>query len=108
MKSHSETGYRIARSIPGLDRISEEILSHHERWDGKGYPQGLKGKQIPVIARIFAIVDAFEVMTHERPYADRFDTSKALDEIRKNAGKQFEPHLVDKFLTVFSKAGAKR
>lgn len=107
MKSHSEIGYRIARSIPGLDRISEEILSHHERWDGKGYPQGLKGKQIPVIARIFAIVDAFEVMTHERPYADRFDTGKALDEIRKNAGKQFEPHLVDKFITVFSKAEAK-
>jgi HD-GYP domain-containing protein (c-di-GMP phosphodiesterase class II) len=68
MKSHAEIGYRIAKSSPEFEHIADYILHHHERWDGTGYPQALKGTEIPLESRIVAIADAFDAMTHNRVY----------------------------------------
>jgi diguanylate cyclase (GGDEF)-like protein/PAS domain S-box-containing protein len=101
MRRHPEVGYRIAESCTELSHIAEYILAHHERWDGSGYPQGLKGTQIPRISRIITIVDAFDVMTHSRPYKPVAMTIKeALAEIRRCAGTQFDPELADVFISV--------
>ncbi|MCX7746173.1 MAG: diguanylate cyclase [Clostridia bacterium] len=98
MRRHCEIGCRIARSSPELAHVSDAILSHHERFDGKGYPQGLRGKEIPLLSRIVAIADAFDVMTHDRPYRKAISKKEALEEIRKNSGTQFDPELVEIFL----------
>ncbi len=102
MKRHSEIGYRIASSSPDLIPISEAILAHHERWDGKGYPRGLSREGIPLISRILAIVDSYDVMTHERPYKRAMTTEDALAEVRRCSGSQFDPGLVDVFLRLFA------
>jgi diguanylate cyclase (GGDEF)-like protein/PAS domain S-box-containing protein len=100
MKRHPEIGYRIAISSPELSPIAEYILSHHERWDGKGYPRELEGENIPIQARIIAVADAYDAMTNDRPYRDRLPEHHAIDEIKKNAGKQFDPKIVEVFLAV--------
>ena len=100
MKKHPEIGYRIALSIPDLVPIADYILCHHERWDGTGYPQGLQGENIPLPSRIIAIADAYDAMTSDRPYKRALSKKAALDELRRNAGKQFDPTLVDLFLSV--------
>lgn len=100
IKKHSEIGYRIARSSGELAHISEAILYHHEWWDGSGYPQGLKGEEIPLYSRIVSIVDSYDVMTHHRPYKQTMDHATALEEIRKWSGKQFDPYLVSVFARV--------
>ncbi|UMZ74342.1 PAS domain S-box protein [Natranaerofaba carboxydovora] len=97
IKEHPETGQRIARTSESLIYISEEILSHHERWDGKGYPYGLKGEEIPYLARIIAIIDAYDVMTNGRSYKKRMSKDEALDEIKACAGTQFDPNLAVAF-----------
>ncbi|HAA89513.1 MAG TPA: hypothetical protein DCE07_02880 [Peptococcaceae bacterium] len=102
VKRHVEAGYRIAQSSYELAPIAEAILYHHERWDGKGYPQGLKGEEIPLLSRILAIADAYEVMTTGRPYRRAVSREEAVEEIRRNAGTQFDPHLVEVFLKVVS------
>lgn len=101
MRLHPEKGYRIAQSAPDLSGIAELILKHHERWDGKGYPLGLKGEDIPVECRILAIVDSFDAMTNDRPYKKGLKKDEALEEIIKYAGTQFDPNLVDMFLELF-------
>ena len=93
IKKHPEVGFRIAQTVPELMRISEFILSHHERWDGKGYPQGLAGEDIPLISRIIAVVDSFDAMTQDRAYRKALTIDQAVQEIRKNAGTQFDPKL---------------
>ncbi|MCX7772350.1 MAG: diguanylate cyclase, partial [Clostridia bacterium] len=98
MKTHSEIGYRIAASTPELAHIAEEILCHHERYDGKGYPQGLKGKDIPKLSRLLAIVDSFDVMTHDRHYQKAVSIDKAVQELKDCSGKQFDPEMVESFL----------
>lgn len=98
MKKHPEVGYRIAQTIPELRKISEYILCHHERWDGKGYPQGLKGEEIPVLARILAIVDAYDAMTENRSYRRAMTENEAIDELQNHAGRQFDPGLVAVFI----------
>ncbi|MBS3969918.1 MAG: PAS domain S-box protein [Clostridia bacterium] len=98
MKQHPEKGYRIAQSSPDLSGIADLILKHHERWDGTGYPLGIKGEEIPIECRIIAIVDAFDAMTNDRPYRKAMDAAEALAEIKNQAGKQFDPYLVEKFL----------
>lgn len=98
LKKHSEIGYRIAIALPDLAPIGESILAHHERWDGKGYPRGLKEEEIPLLARIIAVVDAYDVMTSGRPYMPPISRQKALAEIRVNSAKQFDPRIVDAFL----------
>jgi diguanylate cyclase (GGDEF)-like protein/PAS domain S-box-containing protein len=98
MKKHPEIGYRIAMSTPELVHIADHILSHHERFDGKGYPQGLKGKDISKMARILSVVDSYDVMTHERPYKKAISPAEAVIELKACAGKQFDPKIVDLFI----------
>lgn len=100
MKKHPETGSRIARSTEEFAHVAEDILSHHERWDGTGYPRGLQGGEIPLLARITAVVDAYDVMTHGRPYKKPLSRSEALEECRRCSGNQFDPELVEIFLEI--------
>ncbi|WP_423055417.1 HD domain-containing phosphohydrolase [Acetobacterium carbinolicum] len=98
VRKHPEVGYRIAQTVPELRKISEYILCHHERWDGTGYPQGLKTDEIPLLARILAIVDAYDAMTRDRPYRKAMTKKNAIDELKRNAGTQFDPVLVGVFI----------
>jgi diguanylate cyclase (GGDEF)-like protein/PAS domain S-box-containing protein len=98
IRRHPEIGYRITKNIPELSIVAEYILLHHERWDGSGYPKGLKGEEIPLLCRILAVVDAFDVMTHGRVYRAACDTESAIAELKKNAGTQFDPKIVDLFI----------
>jgi len=98
VKSHSEIGYRIANSTPVLSGISENILCQHEWWDGSGYPRGLKGKGIPLICRIVAVVDAFDSMMSKTPYASKRSKKEAIEELRRFSGIQFDPEIVRVFI----------
>ena len=98
IKKHPETGYRIAQSIPNLHAISEIILYHHERWDGNGYPHGLSGENIPLMARILALVDSYDTMLEDRSYRKALSDAQAVREILSSAGKQFDPDLVQLFV----------
>jgi len=100
MQRHSEIGYRIAQSTVDLLPIADWILKHHEWWNGQGYPLGLKGEDIPIECRILAIADAYDVMTGERPYSKAVSHEKAIKEIKKLAGEQFDPQLVDAFVKI--------
>ncbi len=97
MRKHPEIGYRIANASVELSSIAEYILCHHERWDGKGYPQGLSGESIPLLSRIISVVDAFDAMTEDRPYRKAMSREAAIGEIVKNAGSQFDPHIAELF-----------
>jgi HD-GYP domain-containing protein (c-di-GMP phosphodiesterase class II) len=81
-----------------MSKMAEYVLAHHERWDGKGYPRGLKGKEIPFESRIIAIVDAYDAMTSDRPYRSDLSEEESLAELQKNAGIQFDPELVSLFI----------
>ena len=81
-----------------LKHISEYILCHHERWDGKGYPQGLSGKDIPLLSRILTIVDSYDAMTQDRVYRKAMTKDEAIEEIIKNAGTQFDPDIARIFV----------
>lgn len=94
VRRHSEIGYRIAQSTAELGQMADLILGHHERWDGAGYPNGLAGESIPKLSRIVAVVDAYDVMTHSRPYREAVTPQEALAEIRRCAGTQFDPRVV--------------
>jgi len=98
VQRHSEIGYRIAGASPELASVAYAILAHHEHWDGSGYPQGLAGEVIPLAARIVAIIDAFDVMTHDRPYRTALRQDEALAELRRCAGSQFDPELTERFI----------
>lgn len=98
MKKHSFIGYQIIKSIQGLDDIALPILHHHERSDGKGYPDGLTRYDIPLLSRIIAVVDAHDAMTQDRPYRKAMTQEEAIDEIKKNSGTQFDPEIVAFFL----------
>lgn len=98
VKKHPEAGYRMAKACPELTGIAEYILSHHERWDGTGYPQGLESKSIQLHARIIAIVDAYEAMTKDKPYRKAISKEDALLEIEKCAGTQFDPDIARAFV----------
>jgi diguanylate cyclase (GGDEF)-like protein/PAS domain S-box-containing protein len=97
MKRHPEAGYKIARSSPDLAAVAEYILAHHERWDGGGYPRGLKGEEIPLLCRILAVVDAYDAMTNDRFYRKALDKEIAMEEIKKNKWTQFDGQIVDIF-----------
>jgi len=76
------------------------IACHHERWDGSGYPRGLRGAEIPIAARIFAVVDAYDAMTNDQPYRDALAEDEARDEIQSKAGLEFDPDVVAAFITL--------
>lgn len=98
MRRHPEIGYRIAQASPELSAVADGILCHHERWDGEGYPQGLKEANIPLLARILSVVDSYDAMTSRRVYHDPISSEQALEEIRRCAGSQFDPQIADLFL----------
>ncbi len=100
IREHPERGYRIASATEEFLSVAREILSHHERWDGNGYPNGLEGEEIPYLARIISIVDAFDVMTNDRPYKKAITKKAALNEIEKCAGSQFDPELAREFIVI--------
>ncbi|NQT67591.1 MAG: HD domain-containing protein [Actinobacteria bacterium] len=100
---HPEIGYRIAVSSKQLSSIAEYILTVHEWWDGNGYPQGLKGENIPVLSRIIAIVDAYEVMINGRPYRKAVSKNEAIAELEKCSGTQFDPQLAEKFIRILKR-----
>jgi diguanylate cyclase (GGDEF)-like protein/PAS domain S-box-containing protein len=98
MKRHCEIGYRIALSAADLVPIADWILKHHEWWNGQGYPLGIKGEEIPVECRLLAIADAYEALTSARPYRRKCSHREAVAELRRHAGTQFDPGLLDIFL----------
>lgn len=98
IKRHPELGFKIASASSKLAYIGKNILAHHERWDGGGYPQGLREEEIPFLTRIFAIVEAYDVMTHERPYKETLSAMQALTELEANSGSQFDPELTRRFV----------
>lgn len=100
MKSHPEKGEKIIMNIEKLKIVSNWLKSHHERWDGRGYPQGLAGEDIPLSARIIAIADTYDAMTSTRPYRKALSHEIAIAEIQKCAGSQFDPKLAEKFISI--------
>ena len=100
IKAHPRLGTNIVSNIPQLVGCADSILHHHERWDGGGYPEGLKGEQIPLESRILAIADSFEAMSSARPYRPALSREDVLEELRKGAGSQFDPNLVEVFIGI--------
>lgn len=98
MKTHSDIGFRIAQATPELKKVANYILYHHERFDGKGYPIGLKAYEIPLIDRILSVVDAFDAMTNDRTYRKALTVDQAIEEIKMNSGTQFDPEVTKIFL----------
>lgn len=103
MQQHTIKGYRIAKSSPELGDIADCILSHHEKWDGTGYPNRLKGEEIPLLARIISAVDSHDVMVHNRPYHQAMPEEDAIAELRRCAGTQFDPNIVEIFTGLLEK-----
>ena len=100
MKQHPSIGYRLALTAPDLKPIALDILCHQERWDGKGYPNGLQKEAIPLFSRILAVADAYDAMTSDRPYRKALSKEYAIAEIVKGSGTQFDPEVVKLFLEV--------
>jgi putative two-component system response regulator len=105
MKQHTAIGARILEgSSTGIIRLGEIVaLTHHEKWDGSGYPRGLKGKQIPLVGRIVAIADVFDALTSKRPYKEAFSLEKSYEIIRQGRGNHFDPAVVDVFFSAEAK-----
>lgn len=97
IKRHSEIGYQIVKSVDKYSHLANYILSHHERWDGEGYPQGLKGEEIPIVARIITVAEAYEVMIAGSPYKKSLSNEEAIQELKRCAGTQFDPDIIGKF-----------
>lgn len=110
MKQHPEMGYKILAHVKSMKKITDGMRYHHERPDGHGYPLGLKGEEIPLIARIISVADTFDAMTSTRPYRKGMEYEVAYDEIVKNSGKQFDEKVVDGFVKAFKleRMGKKR
>ncbi|MHB2016149.1 MAG: HD domain-containing phosphohydrolase [Candidatus Xenobia bacterium] len=103
VRSHVEIGTRMLEDIQFLSPAVASVRAHHERWDGRGYPDGLRGEEIPVTARIIAVADAFEALTSDRPYRKGLSLDDARREIHRNAGSQFDPRVVEAFMTAWGK-----
>lgn len=103
LKKHPVTGYKILKAVDDYAGIAEEVLHHHERWDGKGYPKRLKGEEIPLISRIISVADAFQAMTSERPYKSKKTFKEAATELKQCSGTQFAPEIVKIFVELLEK-----
>jgi cyclic di-GMP phosphodiesterase len=100
MRKHPQLAYDMLYPIEYLRRALEIPLNHHEKWDGTGYPSGLKGEEIPIVARLFAVVDVWDALTSDRPYRPAWSQEEALNYIREQSGKHFDPQVVDLFFNV--------
>jgi putative nucleotidyltransferase with HDIG domain len=94
MNRHPEDGFALVEVVAALDRVRDLVLSHHERWDGHGYPHGLAGEAIPLAVRVLAVCDTYDAMTCSRPYRDALPHERAIEEIVRCAGTQFDPEVV--------------
>jgi HD-GYP domain-containing protein (c-di-GMP phosphodiesterase class II) len=101
MRDHALYGYQMLRKIPFLQEAARIVYSHQERYDGTGYPRGLKGDQIPLGARIFAVADTFDAITSDRPYRAAQSISAARREIQKHAGLQFDTDIVKTLISIY-------
>lgn len=102
LRTHAEKGYQIALSSEELQPIALMIRYHHERWDGRGYPDGLSGEEIPILSRIISVVDSYDAMVNNRSYRPALTPEAAQEEIRRNAGTQFDPRLAEEFLRMLA------
>ncbi|MCL5070041.1 MAG: diguanylate cyclase [Actinobacteria bacterium] len=100
IKKHPEVGYRIAESSPELAVIAEDILAHHEWWNGSGYPRGLQGNNIPLPSRIIAVIDAYDAMINDKPYRKAMTEDDAIEELKRCSGTQFDPEIVEQFIKI--------
>ena len=108
MKTHVQKGYQIAKSSQEFSAIADMILYHHERWDGRGYPEGLREEQIPLLSRIISVVDAYDAMTNDRAYRKALSESAARSELLRCAGTQFDPNIVREFIAMLEEEDRKR
>jgi HD-GYP domain-containing protein (c-di-GMP phosphodiesterase class II) len=100
MQQHAVYGYNILAPVIKLRQTLDIALYHHERWDGSGYPYGLKGEQIPLVARLFAVADVFDALTSDRPYRPAWSHQQAVEYLREQAGRLFDPQVVELFLEI--------
>lgn len=98
IKNHSEYGYKILEKVSSLKEMATIVRHHHERWDGKGYPSGISGEEIPIISRIISVADAFDAMTSNRSYRKPMLFEEAIVQLEKNKGTQFDGEIVDIFI----------
>jgi HD-GYP domain-containing protein (c-di-GMP phosphodiesterase class II) len=98
MERHPEIGWRILSATSEFSQLAKFILCHHEKWDGSGYPNGLKGEEIPLESRIMAVVDAYDAMTSERSYRKPLSKEEAIKELISCSGTHFDPHIIDIFI----------
>ncbi|MEG1448552.1 MAG: HD domain-containing phosphohydrolase, partial [Oscillospiraceae bacterium] len=108
MKNHPLYGYKIIGKVPSLKNISEIVMHHHERWDGKGYPSGLSGCRIPIGARIIAIADSIDAMLSDRSYRKAISTDLCKKEISNNIGAMYDPYIAEMVIKNWDKVIAKQ
>jgi HD-GYP domain-containing protein (c-di-GMP phosphodiesterase class II) len=102
MRTHPQLAYEMLYPIEYLRPALDIPYCHHEKWDGTGYPRGLKGEEIPLAARIFAVVDVWDAITANRPYRPAYTIDQALTHIREQSGKHFDPQVVDVFFKLLT------
>ena len=107
MKSHPKNGYEILKDVQIQEDLAAGAHHHHERFDGKGYPDGLSGQNIPFVARIIAVADTFDAMSSNRPYRKKLPEDYIINEIKNCAGSQFDPAVVQKFLDLYEEGAFK-
>jgi len=100
IKNHPTIGENILKPLVLLDKERQMVQCHHERWDGKGYPLGISGNDIPFLARILSVADSFDAMTNNRPYRNAMPIEKAVEELIKNKNTQFDPDVVDALIKI--------
>jgi HD-GYP domain-containing protein (c-di-GMP phosphodiesterase class II) len=103
IKKHPKYAFHALRQVEMIEEIAQAVKSHHERWDGEGYPDGLKGDEIPIMGRLLAIIDSYDAMTSDRPYRKEYCHRLAVEEIFANAGTQFDPYLASEFIKMINK-----
>lgn len=108
VKKHPQKSYQILAPIPQLKEIANAAYHHHERWDGQGYPGGLSGNQIPFLARIIAVADSYDAMASDRPYRKALPMERIIWELRKEAGRQFDPDIAEALIDLLKKKGARK